>query len=253
MDPLTRGLLFHKVQQKLGETLRDAGLLPVCNDSLAQALVHLETVLATVAAEYAEKLVPAIPRVWDSEIDGLRTDLRGWLHHHASNEYDWEPIHFEKKFEVALDQVTLHGLIDVIEQRGEQLRVTDYKTGKAPETIPRWVGGGQHLQPLLYALAAEKDLGARIDSGRLVYATQRGGYTTVQIPLDDKARQFVGKLLTDIESMLAGGFLPPVPAKEECERCDYRSVCGPYEERRLLKKDQRDERLDALFEIRGMA
>lgn len=253
MDPLTRGLLFHKVQQKLGERLQAEGLLPVTNANVAGALVHLEAVLAQTAEEYAGKLVPAIPRVWDSEIDGLRTDLRGWLHHHASNEYDWEPVHFEKEFDVTLDRIALYGMIDAIERRGEQLRVTDYKTGKAPETIPRWVGGGQHLQPLLYALAAEKELGSRIDSGRLVYATQRGGYTTVQIPLDDKARLFVEKLLGNIEGMIAGGFLPPVPAKDACEMCDYRSVCGPYEERRLLKKDQRDERLDGLFEIRGMA
>jgi CRISPR/Cas system-associated exonuclease Cas4 (RecB family) len=198
-------------------------------------------------------LAPAIPRVWESEIDGLRTDLRGWLHHHASNEYDWEPAEFEKEFNAQLEHVWLHGLIDVIEQRGELRRVTDYKTGKAPETIPRWVGGGQHLQPLLYALAAEKELNTRIDCGRLVYATQRGGYTTVQIPLDDRARQFVAKLLADVEYMIESGFLPPAPAKDACEICDYRIVCGPYEERRLLKKDTRDERLDSLIEIRGMA
>jgi CRISPR-associated protein Cas4 len=253
MDPLTRGLLFHEIQKRLGETLRDIHLLPITKDNLAEALAHLETVLSATAAEYAEKLVPAIPRVWDSEIDGLRTDLRGWLHHHASNEYDWEPIKFEKEFNVELEHVWLHGMIDVIEQRGESLRVSDYKTGKAPETIPRWVGGGQHLQPLLYALAAEHELKAHIDSGRLVYATQRGGYTTVQIPLDDRARQFVAKLLADIDYMILSGFLPPVPAKDACEICDYRVVCGPYEERRLLKKDKRDERLDALVEIRGMA
>ena len=35
--------------------------------------------------------------------------------------------------------------------------------------------------------------------------------------------------------------------------CDFRIVCGPYEERRFGKKDGRDERLDSLTEIRGMA
>jgi hypothetical protein len=30
-------------------------------------------------------------------------------------------------------------------------------------------------------------------------------------------------------------------------------VCGPYEERRSGKKDRRDERLELLTEIRGMA
>ncbi|MEI9813183.1 MAG: PD-(D/E)XK nuclease family protein [Acidobacteriota bacterium] len=253
LDPRTRGLLFHEIQRRLGEALRDEKQLPITNDNLQLVLGRLEIVLATTASEYAEKLAPAIPRVWDSEIDSLRTDLRGWLHHHATNEYDWEPSHFEQKFDVTLEHVTLRGMIDVIEQRGESVRVSDYKTGKAPETIPRWVGGGQHLQPLLYALAAEQLLGARVDCGRLVHATQRGGFTTVQIPLDDRARQFLAKLLVDIGYLLSSGFLPPVPAKDACMFCDYRMVCGPYEERRISKKDLRDERLDALVEIRGMA
>jgi CRISPR/Cas system-associated exonuclease Cas4 (RecB family) len=109
------------------------------------------------------------------------------------------------------------------------------------------------LQPLLYALAVEQKLGAKVESGRLMYATQRGGYTTVQIALDDRARGFMGKLLANVDGMVASGFLPPVPDKDACEYCDYSVVCGPYEERRLDKKDRNDERLDPLIEIRGMA
>jgi CRISPR/Cas system-associated exonuclease Cas4 (RecB family) len=132
-------------------------------------------------------------------------------------------------------------------------RVTDHKTGKRPESIPRWVGGGRSLQPLLYGLAAEKLSGATVESGRLLYATQRGGYTPVEIKLDERARQFLQKLLGDIDASIANGFLPPAPAKDACEICDYRIVCGPYEERRHGKKDRRDARLEPLTEIRGMA
>jgi ATP-dependent helicase/nuclease subunit B len=87
----------------------------------------------------------------------------------------------------------------------------------------------------------------------LLYATQRGGYTPVEIKIDDRARQFLQKLLSDIDASIAGGFLPPAPAKDACVFCDYRIVCGPYEERRSGKKDRRDERLELLTEIRGMA
>jgi len=225
----------------------------VTMERVAEAMARLEVVLARVAGEYAEKLAPAIPRVWDSEIDSLRTDLRGWLHFAASNEYDWTPVKFELPFEEELAAVKLRGQIDLVEARGDLLRVTDFKTGKAPEMIPRWTGGGKHLQPLLYALAAEKKLGATVESGRLLYATQRGGYMTVQIALDDRARAFLGKLLGNIDGMITEGFLPPVPDKDACAICDYRVVCGPYEERRLLVKDRGDERLDPLIEIRGMA
>lgn len=253
LDPMTRGSLFHAVQFSLNKELQAVGMLPVTVERLPEAMARLETAIARVAAEFAEKLAPAIPRVWDSEIDGLRTDLRGWLHFTATNEYEWTPVEFELPFEEDLAEVKLRGRIDVVEARGDLRRVTDYKTGKAPEVIPRWTGGGKHLQPLLYALAAEKKLGAVVESGRLVYATQKGGYTTVQIAADDRARGVLGKVLAGMDGMVASGFLPPVPDKEACEICDYRVVCGPYEERRLGKKDRNDERLDPLIEIRGMA
>jgi len=151
--------------------------------------------------------------------------------------------------------VKLRGRIDLIEKHESRdvFRVTDHKTGKRPETIPRWVGGGRSLQPLLYGLVAEQLLGSPVEAGRLLYATQRGGYTPVEIKVDDRARQFLHKLLSDIDASIAGGFLPPAPAKDACGICDYRIVCGPYEERRHSKKDRHDERLELLTEIRGMA
>lgn len=215
--------------------------------------------LDRVAAKYQEKLAPAIPRVWASEIEDLRTDLRGWLQHVARNDDDWEPVKFELEFgdpPLALAEgVNLRGRIDLVEKHvsRDAFRVTDHKTGKRPDTIPRWVGGGRSLQPLLYGLAAEQLLGSPVEAGRLLYATQRGGYTPVEIKLDDRARLFLQKLLGDIDASIEGGFLPPAPATDACKICDYRIACGPYEERRLGKKDRHDGRLETLTEIRGMA
>jgi RecB family exonuclease len=259
MDPRTRGALFHEIQFELFQDLQRAGLLPVNNDRLQDALVRADAMLDRVAAKYQEKLAPAIPRVWKSEIEDLRTDLRGWLQHVARNDDDWEPAKFELEFgdpPLALAEgVNLRGRIDLIEKNisRDAFRVTDHKTGKRPDTIPRWVGGGRSLQPLLYGLAAEQLLGSPVEAGRLLYATQRGGYTPVEIKLDERARQFLQKLLGDIDASIASGFLPPAPAKDACEICDYRIVCGPYEERRLGKKDRHDVRIEPLTEIRGMA
>ena len=260
LDPRTRGALFHEVQYELFHDLQRAALLPVNEERLVEASRLADAALDRVAEKYREKLAPAIPRVWHSEIEDLRTDLRGWLQHVARNDDEWVPEHPEKEF--GFDQpvtlaegVHLLGKIDLVEKHVTRnvYRVTDYKTGKRPDTIPRWVGGGRSLQPLLYGLAAEKLLGSPVESGRLLYATQKGGYTPIEIKLDDRARLFLQKLLSDIDASIANGFLPPAPAKDACEFCDYRIVCGPYEERRLGKKDRRDERLEPLNEIRGMA
>jgi CRISPR/Cas system-associated exonuclease Cas4 (RecB family) len=238
---------------------------------LAEGLARADTVLDRVARQYEEDLAPAIPRVWTSEIEDLRTDLRGWLQHVAQNDDDWEPVHFEFAFGLkqregrdpasVKDPVTLaegvrlRGSIDLVEKHTTRnvFRITDHKTGKPPERIPAYVGGGRTLQPLLYGLAAEQILGASVESGRLFYATQRGGYQHVLIQANPRGRQFLAKLLSDIDASIGAGFLPPVPEKDACGICDYRVVCGPYEERRMSAKDRRDERLDALMEIRGMA
>jgi RecB family exonuclease len=259
MDPRTRGALFHEIQFELFQDLQRAALLPVNDGRLPEALQRADAILDSVAAKYQEKLAPAIPRVWKSEIEDLRTDLRGWLQHAARNDDDWEPVKFELAFGeppiTLAEGVNLRGRIDLVEKSvsREVYRVTDHKTGKRPDTIPRWVGGGRSLQPLLYGLVAEQLLGSPVEAGRLLYATQRGGYTPVEIKLDERARQFLRKLLGDIDASIAGGFLPPAPAKDACGICDYRIVCGPYEERRLGKKDRRDVRLEPLTEIRGMA
>jgi ATP-dependent helicase/nuclease subunit B len=274
MDPLTRGGLFHEVQFALLNELNREALLPVNSQNLAEALELADRALDQVAGKYKEDLAPAIERVWSTEIEDLRTDLRGWLQHISVNDAEWRPVHFEFAFglpadahrnavsDVAstasvaeLDAVSLRGSIDLVERhisRGA-LRVTDHKTGKLPETPPHMVGGGRYLQPLLYGIAAEKLLGATVECGRLFFATQQGGYQTVEIPVDERRRLFLAKLLSNIDSAIAGGFLPAAPQKDTCKICDYREVCGPYEEQRSARKDRRDERLEALIEIRGMA
>jgi CRISPR/Cas system-associated exonuclease Cas4 (RecB family) len=189
-------------------------------------------------------------------MDLLRTDLRGWLHFVAANETEWTPEKFEMPFaENLAEGVALHGKIDLVERHSSRgtLRVVDHKTGKRPESVPHWVGGGKHLQPLLYAMAAGQKMNETVEAGRLMYATQRGQYTPVEIQLNPHSRQLVAKLLADVDVMIAAGFLPPVPEKDACDYCDYRIICGPYEERRLTRKNRRDERLEPLFEIRGMA
>jgi ATP-dependent helicase/nuclease subunit B len=270
LDPLTRGALFHEVQFELLSELKGAGALPLTPSTLDAALGAADRTLDRVAARYEEELAPAVPRVWKSGIEDLRTDLRGWLQQMAQNDGDWQPLHFEFGFglparagrdpasteqEAELAEgVRLRGSIDLVEKhiRSGMLRVTDHKTGKAPEKIPAYTGGGKVLQPMLYALAAEKLLGATVESGRLFYATQRGGYQQIGITVSARSRAFVAKLLQDVDAAIEGGFLPPVPEKDACGMCDYQAVCGPYEEQRAGRtKNRQDERLDGLHEIRG--
>jgi ATP-dependent helicase/nuclease subunit B len=270
LDPLTRGALFHEVQFEVLSALKAEGLLPLDAEHLKIAIDVADKTLDRIAARYEDDLAPAVPRVWKTGIEDLRTDLRGWLQQVAQNDGDWQPMHFEYSFgmgsraghdpmstpeEALLDHaVRLRGSIDLVEKhtRTGVLRVTDHKTGKPPERIPAYTGGGKVLQPVLYALAAERLFGANVESGRLFYATQRGSYKQIGITVNASARRFMEKLLSNVDDAVSSGFLPPVPEKDACGICDYRAVCGPYEERRASRaKNRQDERLDGLHEIRG--
>ncbi|MGH9675401.1 MAG: PD-(D/E)XK nuclease family protein, partial [Bryobacteraceae bacterium] len=123
-----------------------------------------------------------------------------------------------------------------------------HKTGRRPERLPGYIGGGTHLQPVLYGMAAEKLLDAKVLHGRLSYCTQRGSYEIVEVMLD-KARASANEALRIIQDSITSGFLPAAPRKDTCAICDYRAVCGPYEEERVRRKPQ--DRLERLVSLRN--
>ena len=268
MDPRTRGALFHEVQFELFRALKQDGLLPLDAARLAKALDLADQVLDRVAAQFEDDLAPAIERVWKSEIEDVRTDLRGWIQQVVSSPPEWVPLHFELAFGLAagqhrdpastrgevaiLDGIRLRGAIDLIEKHStrEILRVTDHKTGKPPQSIPQYVGGGAILQPLLYALAAEQLLERPVECGSLFYCTQRGDFSSVSIPVDTRGRERLSRVLATIDHAIEEGFLPAAPQAGACAICDYRPVCGPYEEQRSKRKQP--DRLEPLITIRNL-
>jgi CRISPR/Cas system-associated exonuclease Cas4 (RecB family) len=103
----------------------------------------------------------------------------------------------------------------------------------------------------LYAQAAEALLNKRAYSTRLYYCTERGQYTIVEIPVDEDGRSAVAAALHGIDESIVSGFLPAAPRRGACEYCDYRIVCGPYEELRTHRKPK--ARLSLLMELREIS
>ena len=271
MDPLTRGSLFHEVQTAFYRQLQSAGALPVTEATRDRALAVLDAAVQQIAADYYERLAPAIDRVWHDEIASIRRDLRLWVDEIAIAGAEWIPLRFEWAFglrdggplavgrdphsqaePVTIDgRFQLHGSIDLVEERAGsgELRVTDHKTGKYRGKDHMIVGGGAVLQPVLYSLALEQAMSRPVAEGRLYYATAAGGYRDVRIPLTPQARRLGVEVLEIIDRGIEQGFLAPAPAEHACTWCDFRPVCGPAAERRLARVKSHEPLAD-LVELR---
>ena len=286
LDPLQRGEIFHRVQADVVRWLLEDDRPRSAADGAERrretASEALDRALDSVADKYYEELAPAIDRVWRSEIEAMRTDLRGWLQRLLDGAADWQPRHAELGFGFGPGEgrdpgsiaspVTLsggwqlHGIVDLVERRaapsgvpgaaaapgwpGETLRVTDHKTGRARTPEGVMVGGGEALQPVLYAMALEIALGRPVEAGRLFYCTLAGRYEERIVPLDAHARRTGNEVLEIIDRAVEHGTLPPAPREGACQYCDFRTVCGPDEERRIARKDQRPL-ADVLY-LRGL-
>jgi ATP-dependent helicase/nuclease subunit B len=270
IDPLQRGSMVHDVQFELFGTLRDAGLLPVTSERLPAARDHLDRVLDEVAERYRDELAPAIERVWRDGVESVRADLREWLRRASEDATGFIPWRFELSFglpgrraadphsrdaPVALDAgIALRGSIDLVERREDgRLRATDHKTGKVRVKVDEVVSGGEALQPVLYALALEKLFpDDTVDSGRLYYCTGAGGFAERTVLLDADARESAATVAGAIGEALATPFLPAAPSKGACRWCDYRVVCGPYEELRTDRKWAKAPGLAGLRRVREL-
>ncbi|HEY6291603.1 MAG TPA: PD-(D/E)XK nuclease family protein [Terriglobia bacterium] len=269
MDPLTRGAIFHRVLAEFMRQLQRADGLPVTQANLAEAQQRLDETVDRVEQKYRDDLAPAIRQVWQDSIEGIRTDLRGWLQRAAESPGDWTPIHFELGIgfppEAGRDPASLpdpvvlaggyqlHGIVDVVERRvggADELRVTDYKTGANRTQEGMVLGGGEVLQPVLYGLAVEIAKRARVAEGRLYFCTSVGGFSERVVKLHDVTRLRGRQVLEIIDRAVEQAFLPPAPKERACSWCDFHEVCGPCEEIRVTRKDQ--GRLDDLNTLRGL-
>ena len=59
-----------------------------------------------------------------------------------------------------------------------------------------------------------------------------------EVALDDAARAAAAQVARTVGAALEDAFLPAAPDRDACRWCDYRPVCGPYEELRVSRKHQ---------------
>jgi ATP-dependent helicase/DNAse subunit B len=277
LDPLTKGSLFHEVQAEFFRALQREQK-PIATTPIEVVLEILDATLTRIAAKYAEQVAPAVDRVWQDEIAGMRTDLQVWARRFAETQ-DWEPWLFEYAFglpneatepgtyaprdpnsrvePVVIDgRFQLRGSIDLVERRrpgpsgpGAIVRVTDHKTSKNRSERRSIIGGGQQLQPVIYSLAIEAATGCTVESARFSYCTTAGGFTEHSVPITETSRRAGIVVMEIIDRAIESGTLPPAPADKACRYCDFLTVCGPDQEYRAKGKSK--QQIADLLALRG--
>jgi ATP-dependent helicase/nuclease subunit B len=267
IDRAIRGDIYHRAAARF--TLEMIALASA-NHSLEDQLTLLDSSLAEVEKEFREEIAPAVESVWQSDMNRIRNDLRGVVRQ-RSLDTQWKPVAAE--FGFGLTSSTLRdpasvpevvettggfqllGSVDLIERREDgRLRIIDYKTRSFSrrdyydENGPLRVKGGALLQPLLYGTAVGRLFGASVYTGSLYFATIKGRYEIFPVFLTAESEAEIETVLQHIEEAVTGGFLVAAPEEDACEFCDYRPVCGPYEEVRAKRK----KRLGALHTLRSL-
>ena len=254
LDPLQRGALIHDIQYLALSLLRDRRVLPVTELNLGQAYEVLDEAVNTVAEDFRDRLAPAIDRVWHDAVAAIHADLREWLYRMSQDETGFVPWRFELSFGLrdmekadphsTVDPIEvdagfrLRGCIDVLERNAKgDLRVVDHKTGRVRIPDGAIIGGGESLQPLLYGLVTKVlfDEAPNV-YGELYYCTTTGGFEKRGFALKDNALLIAERLAETIDNSIDRGQLPAAPKEDACRLCDFKAVCGHYEEQRTERK-----------------
>ena len=223
---------------------------PTSDAQLRGSLVHtaLETLYALPAAERLPQtaislLEPAWDRVLAAEpelADGISTDQRAALlgeaqallsgYYRLEDPTRFDPQSCEQRVEVELsDGTLLRGFIDRIDVAATgELRVVDYKTGKAPPEARTLAEFKAMFQMKFYAVALLRSRGVLATRLRLVYLAD--GQILDYTPDLDELLRFEKTLMAiwrAIQSAGATGDFRPSPSRL-CEWCAHQSRCPAF-------------------------
>jgi putative RecB family exonuclease len=135
------------------------------------------------------------------------------------------PIGLELRLSAEVGTLSLRGIIDRLELRGDELVVTDYKTGRAPSV--NWEQkslAGVHF----YSFLCEQVLGRRPDAIRLMYL--KSGETIEATPSEQSVRFLTTRTIAvwkAVEQACVTGDFRPRPSSL-CASCSFQAWCPSF-------------------------
>ena len=216
-------------------------------DAERGTLVHsvLEDLFDTPAPNRTIKTaVEILPLRWreqidaKAELDSLVPDSKEWLDRAEAllkNYFDleepnsFEPTHRELHLEMDLnDDVYLHGYVDRLDvATSGEVRIVDYKTGKAPK--PAWEEKAL-FQLRVYALIYWRTTGVIPRLLQLIYlgSAQLLRNSPSEMDLISTERVLV-RIAAEIEAAMHNDKWTPQPSRL-CDWCSFKNICPAFNE-----------------------
>lgn len=268
LDPREFGSLLHRLFRRFMQELADRG-------ESVQRERHeplMRELLAEEIDREADRMPPPNDAARRRDEKRLWTCARIFLAAEAAHGREHTPAGFEVSFgrgrlstdqeeplgqEAPVDlqlsddvQFQLQGVIDRIDRGPEgSYSVWDYKTGSTHgfEAYDLF-SGGEKLQWALYAHALAQITNESVSRSGYFFPTERtyGQRMAQAIPGADEIVQFLEPLFKMVER----GYFLQAASEEHCQYCDYRGICGDYEQRKsqierkltsdILEPDQKE-------------
>jgi RecB family exonuclease len=161
-----------------------------------------------------------------------RDEAAGWVRDYLASSVDasLEPVGVERTVATHTPRLAVSGRVDRIDERGDELVVVDYKTGRRGLDVDD-ARGSQALA--LYVLGARRTLRRlcrRVELHHLPTGTVAAFEHTdesLQRHLD-RAEQTAADIVTATDTLAAGAAVddvfPPAPSNA-CAWCDFRALC----------------------------
>jgi RecB family exonuclease len=167
----------------------------------------------------------------DDQAGGWRARAAGWLTDYVAGlDPTDEPRATERVVSTTTERMTLSGRVDRIDERGDELVIVDYKTGRSPSTDDE-ARGSQALA--LYVLAARRTLRrpcARVELHHLPTGTVAAfEHTEKSLANHVRRAEDVAIDITAATEAVSAGEHPdvafPAVPDRHCTWCDFRPSC----------------------------
>jgi len=120
--------------------------------------------------------------------------------------------------------------------KDRNIRITDYKTGKAEIKLGDILKDGKNLQLVFYAKAVESIL-KKLDLekhgkvfARYYYSTSTENFKCEEVEVTPDLVGEFDRIMDIIRTASGKGICIPIPDKTGCNRCDYIRICGQLKE-----------------------